>query len=124
MTPLEELQAAHKRLSELQQTSEVFEGGTWMSSSYDDRSGTSILGSELGGQLAYGEEEVRYDTPTADLIVTLHRTIDAQLKLLAEAASLEGSRADWGGPFASGVWRSMHALLLARAINGGTDDAA
>lgn len=127
MTPLEELQAAHNRLSELRKESDQYEGGPWGALPSEERAVLSTIGSEIGGQLAYGRHEVLYDAPTADLIVTLHSTIDAQLAVLA-GASGRASRFERGTEWQI-IQRQVReiepdALALARAINGGSHDAA
>jgi hypothetical protein len=103
MTPLEELRAAHERLSGLRDMSppQLLHGFC------DPGEGWFALTNGQGGEL------VVVDTrPLADLIVTLHRTIDAQLVLLAEAMD------DHEGVFVGDCPYPQHALDLARSING------
>lgn len=109
MTPLEELQAAHKRLSELR---EAAFPGPW---SRGDRAPAgwgrddlNTVACENGG----GEVTDYIDVTNVDLIVTLHRTIDAQLVILATAMQ------DYEGIFVGDCPYPPHVLSLARAING------
>ncbi|MCS6578213.1 hypothetical protein [Curtobacterium poinsettiae] len=113
MTPLEELHAAHKRLSEL---SGVAARGPWEvigERPGDDSPAEALLagnGWQIGDWL---------DGADAQLIVTLHRTIDAQLAILAaemRAREEQLKREAFG-------WRYFPtgevspALQLARSIN-------
>jgi hypothetical protein len=99
MTPLEELQAAHKRLSELRSASQL---APWhYTDDYILRDGDARL-------VACG-----LGVANTELIVTLHCTIDAQLALLAEAME------DYAGVFIGDCPYPQHAVALARAINGG-----
>jgi hypothetical protein len=101
VTPLEELQAAHKRLSGLRGPEE-----TWH---HIERNGSKIVDDvdEYGGYIAWVDQE-----RDASLIVTLHRTIDAQLAMLAAAIKVHQDI-----PWADFADIPDH-LALARAING------
>lgn len=111
MTPLEELQAAHKRLRDLRGSTEGKAGRReWR------------ITRKIGGFVEIGDHygdivstwDDRIDLPIAEgpaaLIVTLHRTIDAQLAILDAA---QDSR--------FGDWAYSYALRFARAINGGSN---
>lgn len=105
MTPLEELQAAHKRLRDLSDTHWLRWGWTTLRA---DESVIVSLGS-AGGERAVCEAA---GEQTADLIVTLHRTIDTQLAVLDAAIESESQ----GVLLFSATGPT--ALDLARAING------
>lgn len=109
MTSLEELQAAHKRLNELALGHN--NGHPWMQ--LRDHAG-------IESACADGPHFIADTTGerTADLIVTLHRTIDAQLSILDTAITMEGTR------LSAFKFLRVEAIRLARAINGGSDDAA
>jgi hypothetical protein len=61
--------------------------------------------------------------PIGNLIVTLHRTVDAQLALLADG--IAATQAGWNGAIYfgpdgdGGIAPSENVVNLARAINGG-----
>lgn len=114
MTPLEELQAAHKRLSELREASRCHAVGRW--SNEDDEE--SMMRKEIIG--SHGAVGVMYNSEHADLIVTLHRTIDAQLSVLALGVAEQTLLAEqWGEECGEAtVYDLENALGLARAING------
>lgn len=124
-TPLKELQAAHKRLSELRAASS---GGLWR---YRDDTLApcgalenanvcvglfNVAACGPGEALASEDAAVRERTSqaNADLIVTLHRTIDAQLALLEDALEKASMT----------MYNDGHHMIdkiglqLARAING------
>jgi len=107
MTPLEELQAAHKRLSELRGPVEQWH--------HINRNGPRIVDdlTQYGGFIAELDQE-----RDADLIVILHRTIDAQLKTLEYGIEVERRR--WAGDPADLYIQRIY-LPLACAINGGND---
>jgi hypothetical protein len=96
MTPIEELQAAHERLNEMKRGAQP---GPWQhKGDYILRDGhRSLIATGLG-------------TKNVDLIETLHRTIDAQLALIASAIHMRvwGAELDLQEP----------VIALARAING------
>lgn len=118
MNAVEEIQAAIDKLTKLKARSTR---GTW---EVDDNRPFS---SELQGifvpdvrkysiKFDWDEQPKRAD---ADLIVTLHRTIDAQLAILNDFIERYGMRrADDWEPIAPAA---RNALTLARAINGGTN---
>lgn len=111
VTPFEELQAAHKRLSELRAKTRVTSPGTWQTHP-DYIIGTTDLESTHGAVAEF------YREVDADLIVTLHRTIDAQLAILQYSFVFaewhERPQPDGGGAMRTELY---HALELARAIN-------
>lgn len=108
MTPLEELQAAHKRLSKLRQVSDKYDPAPWV---LDDMVITAHIAANGGtGDICYDEGGGVFDGDTADLIVTLHRTIDAQLAIIQRAI-------DWYVEEAM-AYIGPEDLALARAING------
>lgn len=121
MTPLEELQAAHKRLSEQRDASLRHAVGRWSNEDDDE----PMMRKEIVG--SHGAVGVMYDSEHADLIVTLHRTIDAQLAVLCAAISATEAWLDPDGPFGyeeqDGIYptgkTAEAALALARAINRG-----
>lgn len=109
MTPLEELQAAHKRLSELRNTAAPT---PWSIGAHNPAPGweaTVTVACADGGEVTdhiYPED--------ADLIVTLHRTIDAQFAVIDAAIT----RMHVYGETSS----RPEVLSLARAINGDHHD--
>lgn len=118
MTPVQEIEAAIARLEQLR--SESTGPNRWM---VDPDSPEKVLHPDKPGNgwdgtyvADTGLDELGLPTRPADsrLIVTLHRTIDAQLAILHEAEKTYR------------VWRETHvgreaarSLALARAINGG-----
>lgn len=119
MTPLEELQAAHKRLSELRDAQSRTDGWwTWDDTLPDSAKG-EIWADYPNGNEARDIGQMKR-TQDADLIVTLHRTIDSQLEMLRDGMNeyaLLG--AIWGrGDEPAAAERT---LRLARAINGGIE---
>jgi len=118
MTPLEELQAAHKRLSELHEASLRHAVGRWSNEDDDE----PMMRKEIVG--SHGAVGVMYDVEHADLIVTLHRTIDAQLAILARAGGLiaAAEHMNIGSSRDSVIGGIEAALSLARTINGGAHD--
>jgi hypothetical protein len=109
VTPLEELRAAHERLSELwNQTG----GNYWQVGRSDPGEGWFYV-----QNADTGEDELYTERGTnVDLTVTLHRTIDAQLAVLGHSFIL----AEWherGQPSAGMRSELYDALELARAIN-------
>lgn len=109
MTPLEELQAAHDHLLALRTQASP---GPWTGGEWNDAPGwdhTQVVSSgDMGDVTDY------IDTLDVQLIVTLHRTIDAQLHLLREAIDYHKSYVpEW-----QGVSLTEGELILARAING------
>lgn len=117
LTPLEELQAAHKRLSEL--AAGHNNGHIWMQ--LRDHAG-------IESACADGPHFIADVTTerTADLIVTLHRTIDAQLAIMQRGIALAAPVA-YGADTSGRVEHfpgvvDHFTLVMARAING-RDDA-
>ena len=121
MSAVETIQAAIERLETLREKSTP---RPWTAMEYDSNPGDQgvpiIGGGEIGsmeGHLTaytmtlWNEEQSMID---ADLIVTLHRTIDAQLAILNDAVVwFNDSCCD-----EHGMKGSAPALLLARAILG------
>lgn len=104
MTPLEELQAAHNRLSELRDSTRTknvqYKGGS----------------TARGVHIVSDSHSVSV-SPYFELQRTLHRTIDAQLSMLENVIAefvLPGAR--WGAGDEPGAAKQV--LSLARAING------
>lgn len=110
MTPLEELQAAHGRLSELRDGSSP---AAWEVVRCVDAGDEQLRDIECGG-VAYVAEYL--PATDADLIVTLHRTIDAQLHLIAESILVHARH--WEKPRKYKLHVSDDVMELARAING------
>jgi len=116
MTPLEELQAAHKRMSELRQITNPEKPYRDAWHIVAGRDGFVEIGNYYEDIVsAWGDHS---SLPVAErpgeLIVTLHRTIDAQLEFLRIAQFLF----EWdtgAGPMRAEL---AIALDLARAING------
>ena len=113
MSPVERLQAAIEKLEQLRTASPV---GPWEADGSSDRSrqhgyDTEIRATALGDGLFDGIAIV-FDSDDAELIVTLHRTIDAQLAILrAAVAEIEENR--W-----MVVEAAYEVLALADAILG------
>ena len=110
MTAVEEIQAAIEKLTELRNLSN--EGGNrreWKSTPLSPLIQADVIDS-------FGDVVVeRAYAPDAELIVTLHRTIDAQLALLKDGVKF--TTVHWGQVE---LRRDIgkYALALARAING------
>lgn len=102
MTPLEELQAAHKRLSEMSAASRASAPWPWAAGETDVEDMVPSI------EASHGLVAHLFRPADRDLIVTLHRTIDAQLAVLERAITREHVK--WGA--------DVPALGLARAING------
>lgn len=108
MSAVEEIQAAIDKLTELRQESQ---GNEWLHEPGD-------FTVTADGNFSIAEDVYPYD---ASLMATLHRTIDAQLAILADGLKV----AEHFGSLAANIVGSVripidHALPLARAINGGT----
>jgi hypothetical protein len=103
---VEEIEAAIAKLTKLRDDSSV---GVW----YQSMVGISSKTETMGRYSVIGDVA---DEDTA-LIVTLHRTIDAQLDFLRTARGFYG--AGLTGDAASSLF-AEHALQMARAINGTT----
>lgn len=107
MTPVERLQGA---IAKLQQ----YEGETWSSWPSEDAGYCGIAAANPGGgRQVIGEwVESEHD---ADLIVTLHRTIEAQLLILRHALARAQAKISGGG-ISRAVWsHERDALTLADA---------
>lgn len=108
MTPLEELKAAHRRLTVIRiAIGSKFE---WFVDEEDD---TKVWGGAADGAL-YPVAAAAGDFEAA-MIATLHRTIGPQLDVLAAAISVweqADELADFGSPSTNAE------IALARAING------
>jgi hypothetical protein len=118
MSPLEELQAAHKRLSELRDAqSRTDKWWTWDDTLPDSAKG-EIWADYPNGNEARDIGQMKR-TQDAELIVTLHRTIDAQLAILDIEIGWERAHREFFGKSAKS---SSLGLNLARAINGGDHD--
>ncbi|WP_336698255.1 hypothetical protein [Curtobacterium sp. USHLN213] len=118
MTPLEELQAAHKRLSELRPIANPDKPyrNTWRI--VGGRDGYVEIGDHYGDIVSsWGDHSsLPVSEQAGELIVTMHRTIDAQLAILNYAMVHEEARPSLRHE------GSVHAgIILARAINGGTE---
>lgn len=110
MTPLEELQAAHKRLGELRDTVNTKQVGTyWGNIDEDPTERAEVF-------CAHGVVAETVSNEHADLIVMLHRTIEAQLHIIAEAILVHARH--WEHPRKYKLDVSDDAMELARAING------
>lgn len=109
MTPLEELQAAHDHLSALRNQACP---GPWEPGEWDTAPGWEHRQTIASGDM--GEVTEYIDTLDVQLIVTLHRTIDAQLMLLADALE----QANMVGRNDGHQMIDKIGLALARAING------
>lgn len=117
MNAADTIQAAIERL-EAQRAAAV--GGPWVIESYErgpralEQSGGGAFISDVGESV----DPAQIDTATAELLVTLHRTIAAQLAILREALEFyENSRAI-GMPDGEMAEYYGGTLDLARAILG------
>jgi hypothetical protein len=141
MTAVEEIQTAIDNLAELKAGSspgpwELEPFGKYFNPNYDDarilhaktRPNEQNYDRYVHQDGAHAEDSGGFDLPDAALIVTLHRTIDAQLGILSSALS---DIAAWTDPNSDVGWEpgdgptpngpSFAAkLALARAINGVT----
>lgn len=108
MTPLEELQAAHKRLSELRQASEVEAPGAWRRLQEGSPADAVEVYASFNSVAEFDSAE------QAALVVALHRTIDPHLALLNQAIAMQQAWDDGIGTLSN----TTMALPLARAING------
>lgn len=104
MSPAERMQAAIKKLERLRAASTR---GTWR------QVGSAIMNS-VGWVMGYPSR-----LEDAELVVALHRSIDAQLAILTHGLARAVSKVEHGGK-ADAVWSNERdALLLADAILGG-----
>lgn len=118
MTALQEIEAAIEKLTRLRDESDENQG----TRSWEAR---GIIGRHRRADVVDDIHQVVAEslyTPDAALIVTLHRTIDAQLKILTGSAGLHAKYADVGreAEWIAAVERAGD-LDLARAVNGGTE---
>ena len=120
MTPAETIRAAIDRLE--RQRDAAFSGGEWRAHHGGPANGNHSYVTDDGGVIVHitandGSDE-EYRAPTADLIVTLHRTIDAQLAILRWSEARALSKIDNGGKITA-VWaHERQAITLAHAILG------
>lgn len=114
MTPLEELQAAHKRLSELRAGSSP---APWTAVYIED---DKPLERTVADATMWAISDDTFDLVDADLIVTLHRTIDAQLSMLELGIAEHTLLAEqWGNEYGEATEVDLLGIVgLARAING------
>lgn len=103
MTPAETIQAAIDKLESQSAVSRTTVIGRWAN---DEEDSGEVTGS-------HGSVGEFWHVANADLVVTLHRTIDAQLAVLDRGLS-DDETDDQGG------WHDSEALMLARAILGET----
>lgn len=118
MSAVEEIEAAIARLTELRGKSN---SGPWEPIRQEEpESGAALFVLGNGPSLDSDFNNIR-DYADADLIVTLHRTIDAQLAILM------AGRTAYGPSFKDVNYRDLpgwaaearsHALTFAEAING------
>ena len=115
MGALDDIQSAIEKLTKLRDKSSQ---GWWTILDNGDR---FIAEEDPDGDGAFEyiiTEPVWFNNPVdADLIVALHRTIDAQLAILTDGLADMMSRERLGLPLNTGPVRT---LALARAINGGS----
>lgn len=116
MSALEEIQAAIEKLLSLRDHAE---DGPWMFLECDAGSerGDLLMGDSRDPVDAYPVISQDIHSADADLIVTLHRTLDAQLEILHDAAANY-----WATGHAPDDWESFDSsraiFALARAITG------
>lgn len=124
MSAVEEIQAAIDKLTEMKAASTQPTGGrtSWMKGN-PKRNRFEGLGDIFTGPEDHESRDIATHMveEDAELVVTLHRTIDAQLAILHEGLKV----ATHFGTLAANIVGSVripldHALALARAINGGT----
>jgi len=124
MSALEEIEKAIEKLTKL---SKAAPGAPWVSDyEFDDEPllrGSDALGNRFSNEFA------TLDNPAAgNLIVTLHRTIDAQLRILqtaiADIVRWTDADSEWGWEPQDGPTPKDSTFIakldLARAINGTT----
>ena len=118
MSAVEEIQQAIATLERLRAESTP---GPWRATANNRRSGTHAIYGELPGQEVVGA------TPNygglwlfadAELIVTLHRTIDAQLAILRQSVVALGPT-NLNVIVGQEPFAEPNVLALTRAINGG-----
>ena len=116
MTAVDEIQAAIVKLTELRGLStQPVESQHWLQGM--DRKRYESPREIYTGPEAEGSADIAicFNPHDAELIVTLHRTIDAQLDTLRTARGFYGAALT--GPEVATLF-AEHALILARAING------
>ncbi|MDK8171743.1 hypothetical protein QP735_04290 [Curtobacterium citreum] len=114
MTPLEELEAAHARLSGIRDAVNAKQIGTyWGNIDEDPHDRAEVF-------CAHGVVAETVSNEHADLIVMLHRTIDAQLSMLDMGIAEQALLAErWGIDYGETTTHDLYgAVGLARAING------
>lgn len=123
MTPIERLQAAIEKLERLKAECTP---GEWGFESIPETGESRIYLEADGFAFMAATTVTFYPVPgglmpnDADLIVTLHRTIDAQLAIM-RAATERGAAAVGAGGIERFVWSREHrAVALAEAILGST----
>jgi hypothetical protein len=109
MTPLEELQAAHERLTELWS----FPAGIkWEAGSCDPGEGWFYI-----RNVGTGENELYTERgANVDRAVILQRTVQAQLAVLSDAAAIAAQ--EGSAETIKGLHVLSLGLIFARAING------
>lgn len=107
MNAVDEIQAAIDRLTKLKSRGS---DGSW--GVHNSSSGTAGITNDVGRGVAH-----YVPAPDAELIVTLHATIDAQLSILR--AGLRWAELDRDGKVPD--FAADDELALARAINGGAN---
>jgi hypothetical protein len=118
MTAVEEIQTAIENLTELKSMStQPVESTHWVQGADRHQSAREIY----TGPVAAGSSDVAtcFNRNDAELIVTLHRTVDAQLGILQKMATLIAD-AYGGAQLGPEFYRTE--LALARAINGEATD--
>lgn len=108
MNAVKEIEAAHKKLTELRDGSALGPWEGWK----QYISLRNVYGIEARGS----EVAKTYSATETELIVALHRTIDAQLIILKYAQIMASGRGP--APFQFSTFGA--ALTLARSINGST----
>ena len=103
MNAVQEIQSAIDKLTDLQALADE---GPWMH--YD---GDVVMGDPTDYVQAYPVVAECGSNNNAELIVTLHRTLDAQLAILRDGLRVTLRSHEYVGE---------HALTIARAINGPT----
>ena len=111
MTPVERLQAA---IDKLEQVREHTVPGPWRVEPHDDTYAAIRAGVSYVTSGANFREEPDLYSREAELIVTLHRTIDAQLAILRDVLAGEKIERHWDT-----LVYTINTLALADAILGG-----
>lgn len=105
MSPLEELQAAHKRLSELRDRERVVPGPFYLTAN----------ASAEQYELVH-----RWYANVSEKVEMLHRTVDAQISMLNMGIAQQTLLAEqWGDDYTEASVVDLDGIVgLARAING------